>query len=479
MTSSASGSPRSDAAPGLVGTELELPVVAGPDGAPPDRSVFDALWTECAGQGWTRADHGVSRSSATPGPSLTSTQAISTDTGPVLELATAPCATLSDVRAQFVELRDRAREALDRLGCAMLGCGVHPGLRPVPADYYRHRTPRAAYDYAVRERGWRHWSIVDKAAVQEIVDVGFEDAPRLLSTLHRLSGLMNFVLRNDPGVHARAGRRPSVRSLAWRMHVPRDGRFAGDAGKVVVPREVVRSWQDYLAIFWERAPMFLVGTKDRGHAYVPEHPSLLDFVRRAPADGWDARLLDGTPIRVRPDASHVTGSDWWYMGFARVRWKWRHPLPDAREIVAAWDAGRIEAFLASALEKVVVENRSTSAQPPGEELVSLGLIAGLAANLDAAERFADAAPYMLWRRLLEASTREPLTANVDGREVVALARDMIAIAEAGLTRRGEASPAAWLAPLHQRLADGVSPAERRLDELRRGGAAAMVAATRI
>src|SRR5262249_28948416 len=162
---------------------------------------------------------------------------------------------------------------------------------------------------------------------------------------HRLSGLMNFVLRNDPGVHARVDRRPSVRPLAWWSHVPRAGRFAGDAGKVVVPRDAVRSWQDYLAIFWERAPMFLVGTKDRGQAFGPEHPSLLEFVRSAPAGGWDARLVDGTPIRIRPEAAHVTLSDWWYMGFARVRWKWRQPLPDARAIVSAWDAGRIEEFL--------------------------------------------------------------------------------------------------------------------------------------
>ena len=85
----------------------------------------------------------------------------------------------------------------------MLGSGVHPGLRPVPADYYRYRTPRPAYDYAISERGWRHWSIVDKAPCRRLVDVSFEDAPRAVRLLHRLTGLMNFVLRNDPGIHGK------------------------------------------------------------------------------------------------------------------------------------------------------------------------------------------------------------------------------------------------------------------------------------
>jgi len=453
----------------LISTELELPVVTRADGTPPLPGVFVAVWKDMLERGWTASDFSVVRDHATKDVCISSNQAISTDTGPVIELVASPARTLDGIAAQISALQSEARSALDRAGCAMLGSGVHPGLRPVPTDYYRYRTQRPTYDYAITERGWRHWSIVDKAAVQEIVDVSFEDAPRAVRLLHRLTGLMNFVLRNDPGIHARDAGRMSVRSLAWRSHVPRAGRFAGDARKVVVPATEIDGWHDYLSLLWEAAPMFLVGTKNQGQAFVPEHPTFLDFMRRAPAGGWRGRLVNGTPTLIDPDLTHVAASDWSYMGFARIRWKWRAQRPAVSEIVEAWDRGGIEELLAANLEKVVVENRGSSTQPPGEELVSLALVAGLLANLDEAIEWSQSSPYSFWLRLLDESTRLPLRSEVLGRRVPALAREMIGIARRGLILRAESNPDRWLGPLVERVDTGVSPSERRLEELRRGG----------
>jgi hypothetical protein len=475
----------------LISTELELPVVNLADGTPPLPQVFLALWTELAGSGWTAGDFCVTRDRPSEALCISSNQAMSTDTGPVIELVASPSRTLAGVAAQMASLQDEARAALDRIGCAMLGSGVHPGLRPVPSDYYRYRTPRPAYDYAISERGWRHWSIVDKAAVQEIVDVPFEDAPRAVRLLHRLTGLMNFVLRNDPGIHGpglrsssygEAGHgegRVSVRSLAWRGHVPHSGPFAGDARRVVIPETEIASWQDYLSLLWESGPMFLAGTKNHGQAFVPERPTFLEFLKRAPRDGWAGRLLDGSPTRVVPEHSHVAATDWSYMGFARIRWKWRAQPPSVAEIAAAWDSGGIEALMARSLEKVVIENRGTSTQPPGEEMVSLALVAGLLANLDEATAFSQSSPYSFWVRLLDESTRLPLQSVVLGRSVPELLGETIAIAKRGLVRRGESDPDRWLAPLLQRIEDGASPAERRLREIRRGGLEEMIRNVRI
>jgi gamma-glutamylcysteine synthetase len=481
LTPSAEDSRRSDPAAqaALVSTELELPVITVADRAAPLPQVFAALWGDLVERGWTALDpFGVVRDHASEGPCISSNQAMSTDTGPIIELVVSPSRTLDAIAIQMRLLQADARAALDRRGCQMLGSGIHPGLRPVPADYYRYRTPRPAYDYAVSQRGWRHWSIVDKAAVQEIVDVPFEDAPRAVSVLHRLAGLMNFVLRNDPGIHARADRRLSVRSLAWRSHVPRSGPFALDASKVVIPATEIDSWRSYLTLLWNAGPMFLVGTKNHGQAFVPGHPRFLEFLERAPAGGWDGRLLDGSPARVIPEASHVVATDWSYMGFARIRWKWRTP-PAIADIVAAWHRGDIEALLAGHLEKVVIENRCNSTQPPGEELVSLALVAGLLANLDEAVELTRSSPYPFWVRLLDDSTRLPLRSDVLGRRVTDLAQEMLAVARRGLVRRGEPDPDAWLAPLHQRIDDGVSPSELRLRELNRGGMEAFVRSVRI
>ncbi len=111
--------------------------------------------------------------------------------------------------------------------------------------------------------------------------------------------------------------------------------------------------------------------------------------------------------------------------------------------------------------------------------MSLALVAGLLANLDEAIELADSSPYSFWVRLLDESTRLPLQSVVLGRSVPELLRETIAIARRGLVRRGEPTPDAWLAPLLQRIEDGVSPAERRLREIGRGGTEALIKNTRI
>ena len=68
---------------------------------------------------------------------------------------TSPATNLAGIEQQMTALQAEAKAVLARHGAVMLGSGVHPGLRPIPADYYRYRTPRPAYDYAVKVRGWR------------------------------------------------------------------------------------------------------------------------------------------------------------------------------------------------------------------------------------------------------------------------------------------------------------------------------------
>jgi hypothetical protein len=128
---------------------------------------------------------------------------------------------------------------------------------------------------------------------------------------------------------------------------------------------------------------------------------------------------------------------------------------------------------------VVVENRGTSTQPPGDDLVSLALISGLLANLDEAIAFSQSSPYSFWVRLLDDSTRLPLQSVVLGRSVPELLTETIAIARRGLVRRGEPKPDVWLAPLLQRIEDGVSPSERRVREVRSGGTAELIRHVRI
>ena len=123
----------------------------------------------------------------------------------------------------------------------------------------------------------------------------------------------------------------------------------------------------------------------------------------------------------------------------------------------------------------MIENRSTSAQPPGETLVSVALVAGLLASLEEAEALVLAEPYDFWLAVLEASTTAAArTAASSGRPIPELARRMLDVARCGLERRGEEQPKEALEPLYRRLDEGRTPAEALLEAYRSGGVAAVV-----
>ena len=466
----------------LISAELECPVVSLRDHKAPAPAVFAKLFRALARDGWQDVDFGLVRERRGEPRSIciSTAQTMTTDTGPTLEIAPSPSVSLAGLHDQVATLVSEAAAGLEGLGYGLLGGAVHPAIRPVREDYLAFRTPRAAYDYVIAERGWHHWSIVDVASVQEVVDVAFDDAPRALRVLHRLAGLMNFLLRNDPDLWGSRGGLLSVRAQAWREHVPDTARFPADRTRVVLPEQEITSWRDYLSLLWEAAPMLLVGTKSGGAAWVPEHPGFLRFLAVPPAGGWPAKTLAGEDVRIVPELAHVVKSDWTYMGFARIRWRWRETQEDALPLLLeAWRSGRIEDFLRAHLVKVVIENRCNSAQPPGEALVSVALVAGLLANLDAAEALALGEPYPFWLAALEASATEPIDATVDGRSIPELASRMLDVAREGLLRRGEPSPREALLPLERRLAERRSPAEETLRVYREGGVAALVRRARM
>jgi gamma-glutamylcysteine synthetase len=463
----------------LVSAELEHPVVSLRDGQPAHPSLFMSVWEKLAENSWNPVEFGVSRECAQEASCINPAQSIVTDTGSTIELVPSPSGSVSGIARQLPALQDDVRSVLESYGYAMLGCGVHPNLRAIPADYYWFRTPRACYDYAIEKRAWHHWSIVNIAAVQEVIDVAFEDAPRAVRLLHRLSGLMNFILRNDPDINGDYTGVLSVRPCAWKEHVPSSGPFASDAGRVCVPAQEICSWQDYLSLLWEQSAMFLVGTKNTDSAYLPEHPTFMRFLQNAPKDGWPAKTLSGEKIEVIPEPAHIQQTDWSYMGFARIRWKWREDPASIEELVESWQRGDIEAYLARNLEKVVVENRSNSTQQPGESLVSLGLVSGLLANLEEALEFAFREPYSFWLSVLNASMTEPLDTSLDGRSIPGYARDMVDIARRGLKMRGEVNGASDLSPLYQRIEDKCSPSESLLRDYHEGGIMKLIERLRI
>ena len=227
--------------------------------------------------------------------------------------------------------------------------------------------------------------------------------------------------------------------------------------------------------------MFLVGSKDKGAVYVPEHPTFLRFLLDAPSEGWAACTLSGEPRAHRSRAGPCREDRLDLHGLRA------HPLEVVRGLGRPRGAGSrpgaedgSSASCAENLEKVVVENRCNSAQPPGETLVSLYLVTGLLANLDESFAFALEEPYDFWKRVL-AGLHDGPDGHAGGRPLHPRVRQAHDRRRAARLGRCAARPApdGALDTLDRRIDESASPAERLLQVYRSGGTPEPIGLTRL
>lgn len=450
----------------LISAEFELPVVNPATGLPAQQSQFVQLWNDLSQSGWEKNGYGVKRMNvALDQDCVIPGQFITTDTGPTIEFSPTPSLTVGDIDSQAQQMREEIIGHLSTQGLALLGSGVHPFLGTTFDEYYQFRSPRKAYDYAIKEREWRHWSILNIAATQEVIDVSSENAIRVLRCCHRLAGPLIFLFRNDPDYHGHAEHRLSVRPDGWRRHPPLSGKYAVDRVKFLMPDEEICSWKDYFRLLWRSTPMFFLGTKNDGPVFVPEHPTFWDFLFEAPKEGWHARrIADNTEFQLLPDTSHAEGTDWSYMGFARLRFKFKPSLFEGSEFKRKWNACDTEVFdelMQTLISSLMIENRSIAAAPRGEEVASLALMVGLLQNLDETESFLMKRPYYFWLQCARSAEFAPLASSVHGVSVCDLLTSLLEIADDGLRKRNFGEEV-YLAPLRNRLHRRSSPAEEAM-----------------
>ena len=91
---------------------------------------------------------------------ISTAQAITTDTGPTLEVVPSPSASLAGVAAQVGTLAAEARAVLGRLGYGMLGVGLHPAVRARAGRLQRLQD--AAPELRLRRPGARMAPLVDR-----------------------------------------------------------------------------------------------------------------------------------------------------------------------------------------------------------------------------------------------------------------------------------------------------------------------------
>lgn len=458
----------------LISLEQEMPTVCLNGNTAVAPEVFTDLWRELGKEGWSE-NGGFAISRNVPSSAMKPMQMISTDSGPTIEIAPCPVESIHELERETSALRAFIGKRLLERDVGLLGSGVHLRLGNSDEEYYRYRTQRPAYDYAIRERGWQHRTLLNIASIQEVVDVPTALAPLALSVLHRLAGIFLFLFRNDPELAPDSSGLLSIRPKAWRDQVSATGKFPSDSSKVGIPTSEVSTWQAYLRLLWESNPMFLVGTKTSGLVYVPEHPNFWTFVSQPPKGGWRAKQLDGQEVEpIVPSMMHVMESDWTYMGLARLRLFWKEGV-DLHELVSAYqsDSSQLDAFMSHNLAKVLLENRSSASPVPGTEMASVALVIGVIENLSDVVKYVNGRSYSFWANVAQMAESAPLTAIIDDVRIDELASKIVSLAEVGLRRRGLGEEI-YLEPLLERLRSGITPAELMRDRFHAGGEGAVL-----
>jgi hypothetical protein len=101
---------------------------------------------------------------------------------------------------------------------------------------------------------------------------------------------------------------------------------------------------------------------------------------------------------------------------------------------------------------------------------------GLVNNLPELAELVGRHDWEAWRTLVYHAARHGLQAELEGRPVAPLVRELVDIAQRGLASRGHGEEA-FLHPLHQRLIEGQCPADKALAALARGRATLLEYAT--
>ncbi|HEX8073173.1 MAG TPA: glutamate-cysteine ligase family protein [Pyrinomonadaceae bacterium] len=335
---------------------------------------------------------------------------LTVEPGGQIEFSGAPQRTLADVERELRRYLARLREIADAHGFIFVAAGFDPLRRLAEQHWF----PKSRYDvmrpYLAR-RGARAWDMMTRTcAVQCNLDYGdADDLRKKFLVGNRLAPVVAAMFANSPFEHGQPSGYKTTRAAAWLATDPdRSGIAPPALTDDFTPEHFVQYALDVPMLFAQRDGHYLDG---------PTGMKFRDFLAR------------GCP-RVEPVfgdwADHLTTL------FTDARLKQHIELRSA-------DCNNLELTLAlQALWKGLLYDEAAR----DESL-------RLAPRLDQADAEA----------LRAAVARDGLAARHAGVNVLALARDLVALAAHGLSNVAPAE-VACLDPLRQRVcADGVAPAD--------------------
>lgn len=350
--------------------------------------------------------------------------AVTTEMGSsTLEVRVGPVCDLHMLDKRVTVLVTELSAMLGADGCRLLGYGLQPAarigdIRISPGERYRQ-----LHDGAVTAHDGTPWGglLCLSASSQVHVDVPVADAASVAGALNRTAALRIALLANSPWSACLPGAGQARRELFWDQAYANRPRRWG----IMPPSETLADHARRLL----ETDAFLA-TRDGRVLRIEEPVSWAELLRCGrPVTAWD---VDGARHRLEP---RVTD-----------------PL---EHLGAIWSCTRLSPDYGT------VEDRVACAQPPGEQIANAALVLGLVERADELSGLAAALPFGSWFQARVNACRHGLSARVGTVPVVALAGQLLAIAERGLSARGLAEDR-FLDPLRERLADGENPATRLL-----------------
>lgn len=462
-----------------LGIELEMPVAARADGASHcvGERYFERLLEIKAARGQAaalaRADDG--RPLAVAGAHGES----GLDNGyNLLEAALAPVAggparVTRLATLAHAELDDVAR-ALVAEDAVVLNVSEHPDC-PIDSRWYAQAcVPRPIYRELAGHRGWHHWVGLDaKAQHGANTEVPTARAAQALNAALALAPALIALFANSPLEGGRPTGLKENRLSIWpRMFAP--ARFAGDLALSRLPARPFADLGDYFR--W----MFGPGTASRSlplsrrHDYKRAPTVLLDgdpcLAQFLQARAWaGVRIDNGERVTLAPGSAHFEYSQ--IAQFLDARWRYRlDELPPLGDLMQAWQRdGGLEELFERCGAQGYIEGRAPGACFADRQLLdeagasvartaalsASAVQAGLLANLDEAGTLVRDWGWGRLAGLREAAVRDALADD----QVHALARDVLAVARAGL----DADDRQWLAYAEYVLATRRTGADRLLE----------------
>ncbi|MBV7485186.1 glutamate-cysteine ligase family protein [Bordetella sp. BOR01] len=342
-------------------------------------------------------------------------------------------------------------QALGQEDACLLNVSEHPACTLDTRWYTEVRLPRPIYRELVEHRGWLHRAGIDaKAQNGPCTAVDVQEAVQALNAILALAPASAALFANSPLQAGRITDWKENRLTLWdRMF--RHARYAGDHYLQRLPERPFLDLGDHFR--W----MFGVGTVSRAlplaasqdyksavTAYLTGDPSLQQFLA---APSWRGRRTDTDEwVELRPHSSYFEYSQ--FAHFLDARWRYRLASPPPlQELLQAWNQPRgLEALFARCGVDGYIEGRAPGAvfadaqlrDEAGHAIASCAPLAPSALQLGLMRNLAQAES--LWRDWgwlrLRALRATAIRNALDDDAVWALARDVLAVARAGL-RAGE------------------------------------------